>query len=160
MRFSFFQHFCLLGLLMGLLGFQTGVFAEYNDATGASDRMVLRAGIQKQFQPDPGIVGLDMLIYKHRHPVVQKVFPGTPAYLKGIRPGDVIVEIDGYSTIGKNDAQIDEMISDIPGDSVTFNIQRGFMVASVTLKVQSLSYVSHRLRERYASVLNMDTFQN
>lgn len=117
-----------------------------------SPKLVLNASVRHDAQQEPGIVGLDLLITKREYPIVQTVFKGSPAYFKGIQPGDKIVEINGIATLGKNDREIDRMISDVPGTPVGLKIQRGFMTADVILTVASLSYVPKNVRNNYTSM--------
>lgn len=89
----------------------------------------------------PGIVGLDMLIQADRYPVVQYVFRQTPAAQAGMRPGDTIVAVDGRQTIGRSRAQVDQMISDVPGDIVTFTVVRDGEMREFRLTVMALEDV-------------------
>lgn len=85
----------------------------------------------------PGIVGIDMLISGGRYPVVQMVFPGTPAWDQGLQAGDTIVAVDGVQTVGKTRSQIDIMISDRPGDVVVFTVARATELKQITVTVAS-----------------------
>ena len=56
--------------------------------------------------------------------IVIAPFVGTPAYRAGIRPGDVIVAVDGKSTDGLNTQQVSEMLRGDRGTQVHITIQR------------------------------------
>jgi hypothetical protein len=101
-----------------------------------------------------GIIGLDMLINPAQYPVVKAVLNGTPAQRRGILPGDVIVAINGTSATGKELAEVDAMISDVPGESVSFSILRGTRLFSVQVTIVSLAQVSQALQNSYAFLLN------
>lgn len=147
MRFEAVKGLMTLGCLGALL-FQSNVAAWSELAPS----LTFRAAIQKSAEQDPGIVGLDMLIFKTHYPVVKHVFPGSPAYNQGILPGDEILAINGFSTIGRSSLEVDRMISDVPGTPVALKVQRGSLTAEVILMVESLSYVSNNLRSKYRNV--------
>jgi C-terminal processing protease CtpA/Prc len=124
-----------------------------------SKSLTFHTGVQKSDMQEPGIVGLDMLIAKNQYPLVKRVFKGSPAHIKGILPGDYILEINGFSTLGMNAIEIDRMISDVPGTPLSLKVQRGFLSANVYMTVQSLSYVSNRVRSQYSNVM-FDSYDN
>lgn len=100
--------------------------------------IVLNGQISERYQaPDnePGIVGLDMEIAPNHYPVIKNIFTGTPAEQAGLKPGDIIMEIDGHPTWGKNSQTIDWMISDIPGTPILFTCRRGASIVETSLKV-------------------------
>ena len=99
-----------------------------------------------------GIVGLDLLIREGYNPLVQDVFPGTPAERQGVLPGDIILTINGVSTLKKSINQVDAMISDQPGDGVTFLIKRGSKVSRVYLVVVALEALNPRLRSNFTGL--------
>ena len=72
---------------------------------------------------------------KDRLVTVVSTFKGSPAQLAGIRPGDIILAVDGISTEGQN---LDEVVGRIKGDEgteVTLKLYRP--VASTTTTVAS-----------------------
>ena len=99
-----------------------------------------------------GIVGLDLLIQQGHYPRVNGVFHGTPAANQGLLPGDMILAINGVTTMGKNMAQVDTMISDIPGEQVMLMIQRGERLAQVKLTVAPLEELPPSLRSEFSSL--------
>lgn len=110
----------------------------------------LLTGTVRAEQPkEPGIVGLDMAIRPQSWPLVQEVFPGTPAADRGVQVGDVILAVDGISTQGKSDQQVDVMISDIPGTPVRLSIQRGERLIEVTLTVAAKSQLTAQQRRPF-----------
>jgi len=58
------------------------------------------------------------------HVVVLAPFEGTPAFKAGIRPGDVILSIDGQSADGKDSAAIASMLKGPRGTHVSVAMQR------------------------------------
>jgi S1-C subfamily serine protease len=100
------------------------------------DRVFRLSATKQVVQPaQPGIVGLDLLIFPNDYPLVQGVFPGTSAAQQGVQPGDRIVQIDHLSTMGKSRSQVDEMIPDRVGTRVQLLISREQQLKSVTLTV-------------------------
>lgn len=56
--------------------------------------------------------------------VVEQVQPASPAAAAGLRPGDVIVGVDGKPVTGPN-GLVDVVVSDRPGDKITLGVRRG-----------------------------------
>ncbi len=71
-----------------------------------------------------GGVGIDVSIRGDRLTVISPL-PGTPAFRAGIRPGDVIVEVDGTSTEGFRVPDAVKVLQGPPGRPVTLGIRRG-----------------------------------
>lgn len=103
-----------------------------------------------------GVVGLDLLIQRGHYPIVQGVFKGTPAAKQGFLPGDIILAIDGTTTLGKNVAEVDVMISDVPGERVTFMVQRGPRLSQMGLTVTALDDLPSSLRSDFSSLFGSE----
>lgn len=99
-----------------------------------------------------GVVGLDLLVQTDAYPKVQGVFPGTPAQKQGIHSGDVLVAVNGQSTLHQDLSALDAMISDVPGDVVALTIRRGSQLKQVSLTVVSLADLSRELQASFAVV--------
>jgi carboxyl-terminal processing protease len=69
-------------------------------------------GVGMQIQPQPDKTGIIKI-------VVLAPFEGTPAYKAGIRPGDVILSVDGQSTDGKDSAAVATMLKGPKGTHVS-----------------------------------------
>ncbi len=74
-------------------------------------------GMSIQPQPDPTAKN-GMKI------VVLAPFEGTPAYRAGIRPGDVIIAIDGKSTVGMDSVTVASLLKGPKGTHVSVTMQR------------------------------------
>ena len=68
-------------------------------------------------------VGMSLEAYEGVIRVVSAV-PGTPASRAGVRTGDIVVSVDGVSTVGKNLDDVVGMIRGEAGSSVRVTIQR------------------------------------
>lgn len=117
------------------------------------NKIILNGKVSEQYQApqnEPGIVGLDMQITPNHYPLVMNIFSGTPAESAGIKPGDIIIEIDGQPTWGKNSQTVDWMISDVPGTPVKFTCRRGEHIYETSLKVAPRSSLRSNLRQKFS----------
>lgn len=56
--------------------------------------------------------------------VIREVFPGTPAGQAGLRPGDIIVAVDGVPVRGLSLDEVVRLIRGLPGTGVKLEVQR------------------------------------
>jgi C-terminal processing protease CtpA/Prc len=131
--------------LMLLLGCWLGV-------AHAETTMVLSGSVQEAVYQEMGIVGFDVAVIPNRYPVIKQVFAGTPAHSAGIRPGDVIMKINGRTTIGQSSRQIDQAISDVPGDELVLSLWRKEAVVNTRLVVASVEQTP-TVRKLYETLL-------
>jgi carboxyl-terminal processing protease len=69
--------------------------------------------------------GVGMLIRPYYgETIVDYPFPGTPAFAAGIRPGDVIVKIDGVSTDGLDVEEVAQRVRGPEGTTVHLSLRR------------------------------------
>jgi carboxyl-terminal processing protease len=74
-------------------------------------------GVGMQIQPQPDKNGATKI-------VVLNPFEGTPSYKAGIRPGDVIVSIDGKTTTGMDSTAVASMLKGPKGTHVSVTMDR------------------------------------
>ncbi len=82
------------------------------------------ASAKIQNNNEPGVVGIDLQIRANQYPLLQRVFPNTPAAKAGLKPGDIVSKINGQSTKTLDIVTIDRLIPDRPGSLVKFEVQR------------------------------------
>lgn len=90
-----------------------------------------------QVEQEFGGVGLQVdFDPRSRRPIVTSPQPGTPAYKAGIKTGDLIMEIEGKSTEGKQVNDVVKLIRGKPGEKVTIGITHagGDKIEQVTLE--------------------------
>lgn len=130
--------------ILRLLGFSLLLSLAAQDSWAASGRFesgsldtepVFKLNAVRKVQQQPGVVGLDLLIFTQDYPLVQGVFAGSSAERQGVLPGDQIVQINREATLGKSRSQIDAMISDQVGDRVHLLISRNQILKNITLTV-------------------------
>jgi C-terminal processing protease CtpA/Prc len=97
-----------------------------------------------------GIVGMELRIQKGFYPQVQRIFMGTPAAQRGLLPGDILRSIDGIDTLDKTVQQVDELIPDVPGQSVRLSLQRGASLRTVILTVAPLEKVPSLVQPEFS----------
>ena len=69
--------------------------------------------------------GVGALIQKQGdYVVVAEPYEGMPAQLGGIKAGDIILEVDGKSTVGKSTSDVSTILKGQPGTSVKILIER------------------------------------
>ena len=93
----------------------------YNDLIGASHK-VTRGSIGIEFRQ--GLSGAVNRVYGFKNGVlVQRVQPGGPAEKGGLKPGDIIVQIDGRA-VKDGDDLVNEIASRRPGSSIRLGYLR------------------------------------
>jgi len=71
-----------------------------------------------------GIIGIKFVMTFGRPPVINRVFPGTPASDKGLMPSDIIIAVDGVPTFGLSQNEVYNMIIGTPNTPVTLSLRR------------------------------------
>lgn len=89
-----------------------------------------------------GIIGVKFVMSMGRPPVINRVFPMTPAYKAGLRNDDIIVAVDGIPTVGLTKEEVYDMIVGLPGTEVTISIQRQRDYMSQTMRRMDLNDIT------------------
>lgn len=111
---------------------QSGILGGTRKAR--TDRLRSNANqMNLQTQRSIGIIGVKFVIAYGHPPVINRVFPGTPAAEAGLRINDVIVAIDGVPTYGLTKEECYDLIVGTPNTPVTLSVQTkaGFEVKTM-----------------------------
>lgn len=116
----------------GLLGKLRG--GAKTDNTRLNARANNVAPLQAQMQSSFGIIGVKFVLALGKPPVINRVFPGTPAYTVGLQKDDAIVAVDGVPTFGLSKEEVYDLIIGSPGTKVNVSIMRSgdFRVVTCT----------------------------
>ncbi len=107
-----------------LFGATRGMVESLGDTGHSSfldpnEAKVFRAALEGE------LIGLGISIeYRNREPVVVAPIKNSPAEEAGIRAGDIIVEIDGVTTLGMSDAEVSLHLRGEEGTPVTLTVDR------------------------------------
>lgn len=105
-----------------------------------------------QLQSSIGIIGVKFLCQQGYSPVVNNVFPGTPAFSAGIVPEDVIVAVDGVPTAGLNREECYDLIVGTPNTPVTLSLRHNGEFRAKTLTRMDFNDIKDpRIRQAYLS---------
>lgn len=101
-----------------------------------------------------GIVGLKFIQNAQHIPVIEEVFPNTPAAKGNLTRGDQIITIDGLPTKNLTKDQVFERITGKPGTAVKIHIirsQKEFAVSLIRIKLKTLDKTQPDLVADYLS---------
>jgi PDZ domain len=79
--------------------------------------------LNAQAQLGIGIIGVKFVMALGRPPVINRVFPGTPAFEQGLKRDDIIVAVDGVPTFGLTKDEVFNMIVGTPNTPVSISIR-------------------------------------
>jgi len=113
-----------------------GAARNNNPLSGRANQMTTEA------QSGIGIIGVKFVMVAGRAPVVNRVFPQTPAFSSGIHPADVIVAVDGVPTSGLSKEEVFDMIVGTPGTTVTVTIERSGDFQAYTMTRMDLNDIT------------------
>ncbi|MGA3263918.1 MAG: trypsin-like peptidase domain-containing protein [Terracidiphilus sp.] len=119
----------------------------YNDLISASHK-VTRGSIGIEFRE--GLSGAVNRVYGFKNGVlVNKVKPGGPAEIAGLKPGDVITNIDGRN-IKDGDDLVNEIANRRPGSTVRLGYTRDGKQADTTVTIGDRDKIFADLGEQHA----------
>ena len=97
-----------------------------------------------------GIIGVKFVAYQGLPPVINVVFPGTPAAEAGLKPNDAIVAVDGVPTYGLLKEECYDLIVGSPNTPVTLSIRRGNSFSVYTMmRMDHLELKDPRIKRAY-----------
>lgn len=101
-----------------------------------------------------GIIGVRFLSMIGHQPVINTVFPGTPAAKVGVQAEDIIVAVDGVPTHGLTRDECYDLIVGTPNTPVTLSLRRNgtFFVRTMT-RMDFLDIRDPRVQQAYKAGL-------
>jgi hypothetical protein len=105
------------------------LFGLPGNARGGTNDDLYRQRLQQQMLDSGittgiGIIGVKFILFAGHSPIINRVFPLTPAASAGLQPYDVIVAVDGIPTRGLRKEEVYDMIIGTPGTPVMVSIER------------------------------------
>jgi hypothetical protein len=94
--------------------------ADNDPLKGNANSPVLNSAATSGF----GIIGVKFVLAIGKPPIINRVFPGTPAFSLGMAPGDAIVAVDGVPTYGLAKEEVYDLIIGSPGTKVNVSVMR------------------------------------
>lgn len=120
----------LLATFLVLLG-ATAAYAVISDSSTSTNRPTTVAG-----SPNEAWIGVELANAPVRGALVSSVVPRSPAAAAGIRPGDLITQLDTEPIVAP--AVFVSALSGLqPGDRVDIQVQRGFSQYTAHVRVGS-----------------------
>lgn len=122
---------------------------------GQSDTLKARVddsgkALQAQAESSIGIIGVKFVATAGKPPVINEIFPNTPADKVGLRVYDMIVAVDGVPTQGLTKDEVFDLIVGTPGTSVSISILRNGDYSSVTCTRMDINeLLDPRIRRDY-----------
>lgn len=103
---------------------------------------------------------------KLKRSVISEPFENTPAAKVGLKAGDILVEIDGKDLLGKNNAEVSQMLRGQAGTSFKLKVDRPnlkgtytpleFTIVRESIQNPSIPYAS--VLENHVGYINLSTF--
>ena len=113
----------------------------------------MQGGLNQTTTTGLGIIGMKFAIYFGKAPVIYQVFPGTPAIEAGLKPGDLIVAVDGIPTFGLAKNEVYNLIVGQPGTQVTISFKHNRSVQVHTMTRMDVNAIPDpRVRRDYLSM--------
>jgi hypothetical protein len=106
--------------------------------------------LQAQAQSSLGIIGVKFVATFGKPPVINEIFPNTPAEKVGLRVYDMIVAVDGVPTSGLTKDEVFDLIVGTPGTQVSLSILRNSEYSAVTCTRMDINeLIDPRIRRDY-----------
>lgn len=83
-----------------------------------------------------GIGSIISYSFTRKHVIINEPYEGMPAAEAGLKKGDMILNIDGESMVGKTTAYVSDHLRGEPGTTMVLKIQRPSTGKKMTVKVQ------------------------
>jgi C-terminal processing protease CtpA/Prc len=117
------------------------------------DREKKQDALDAELTSGIGIIGIKFMMTFGRPPVINRVFPGTPASDKGLLPNDIILAVDGVPTFGLSQAEVYNMIIGTPNTPVTLSLRRNSDFSSCRMNRMDFNDIKDpRVRRDYQNM--------
>ncbi|MBX9688789.1 MAG: PDZ domain-containing protein [Candidatus Obscuribacterales bacterium] len=121
---------------------------------GQSDALKARlkdeGALRAQAESSIGIIGVKFVATYGKPPVINEIFPNTPADKVGLRIYDMIVAVDGVPTTGLTKDEVFDLIVGTPGTQVSLSILRNGDYSSVSCTRMDINeLIDPRIRRDY-----------
>lgn len=108
------------------------------------------SALKAQAESSIGIIGVKFIATLGKPPVINEVFPNTPADKVGLRVQDMIVAVDGVPTSGLTKDEVFDLIVGTPGTQVNLSILRNGDYSSVScMRMDINELIDPRIRRDY-----------
>ena len=109
--------------------------------------------LNAELQSGIGIIGVKFIMAFGQPPVINRVFPQTPASENDLHSNDIIVAVDGIPTYGLTKEEVYNMIVGTPNTPVTISVRRKGDFQVHTMQRMDLNdIVDPRVRRDYMSM--------
>ena len=106
--------------------------------------------LKAQAESSIGIIGVKFVATLGKPPVINEVFPNTPADKVGLRVSDMIVAVDGVPTSGLTKDEVFDLIVGTPGTQVSLSILRNGEYSAVScMRMDINELIDPRIRRDY-----------
>lgn len=105
----------------------------------------LRASTYQLEDTGYGVCGFVLNVAQNGYTSIRQVFPSMPAAVAGIRTGDVVVSVNGESTVNMSQSEVWNWFTGIPGTDVAMIVVRAGQPVDVTLKRMDIGRIPDSL---------------
>lgn len=106
--------------------------------------------LKAQAEQSIGIIGVKFVAQFGKPPVINEIFPNTPADKVGLRISDLIVAVDGVPTAGLTKDEVFDLIVGTPGTQVSLSILRNGDYSAVScVRMDINELLDPRIRRDY-----------
>lgn len=128
----------MAGVASGLALATTLMAMQVADTMSARSSCAYRQAVAIEAHEDQGFLGV-VHVFRGGAANIQKVYPGTPAEVIGLRPGDQIIAVDG-NRLDHRDELTDLISSSSPGSRPTLLVRRASTGEHETLRPTLISW--------------------
>ena len=106
-------------------------YTKFYNAQDVEDVKIRREG-------EYGGIGV-MTYYSKQGIMLSEIYKGFPADHAGLKPGDVIVEVDGQSLVGLENEELSQVLKGTPGKELSIKIKRNNKIEKIQIKLDKIT---------------------